>query len=358
MGRYSNGGWAPYVPVAERRRQAAHKARQLGKQGHVCQPITIEGRTLARSFWAKAWCDNLEAYSDYENRLPRGRTYVRNGSVIDLRIAPGRISALVSGSEIYTVDITVRPLEPALWQAIIKECAGQIGSLVELLQGRLSAAVMAVVTRSGSGLFPTPKQIGFDCSCPDGAYMCKHIAATLYGVGARLDQQPELLFLLRHMDPQELIRQAGSVPVVPSGLDQGQRLDSPDLGSLFGIELDEAPLPGERTSADEPVAPARGETAAKPATRTGAPAKPDSRQPVLKAPPVPASKKPVTKNATLSRDSVKRVTARELTARGIPHYMLQNWLTAGVLQRTSVRGEYQTTAQTEARIARYLNRSK
>ncbi len=358
MGRYSNGGWAPYVPVAERRRQAARKTKQLGKQGHICQPITLQGRTIARSFWAKAWCDNLEAYSDYENRLPRGRTYVRNGSVVDLRIAPGRVSALVSGSAIYTVEITVRPLEPALWQAIIKECAGQIGSLVELLQGRLSDAVMAVVTRSGSGLFPTPKQIAFDCSCPDGAYLCKHVAATLYGVGARLDQQPELLFLLRHMDPQELILQAASVPVARSGLEQGQRLDSPDLGSLFGIELDEVSPSGELTSAHESVAPGTGETAAKPSTRTGAPAKPDSRPPVLKAPPVPASKKPVIETVTMSRNSVKRVTARQLTARGIPHYMLQNWLTAGVLERTSVRGEYQTTAQTEERIARYLNRSK
>ena len=233
MGRYSNGGWAPYVPVAERRRQAARKTKELSKRGHICQPIIIEGRTIGRSLWARAWCDNLEAYSDYDNRLPRGRTYVRNGSVVDLSIEQGKVSALVSGSEMYTVAVTVQALEPASWRVIVQECAGQIGSLVELLQGRLSHAVMAVVTRPGSGLFPTPQQIAFRCSCPDGASMCKHVAAVLYGVGARLDQQPELLFVLRHMDPQELIRQAGSVPMASAGLAQEQRLEGADLGTAL-----------------------------------------------------------------------------------------------------------------------------
>jgi len=354
MGRYSYGGWAPYVPVAERRRKAARKAKELGKQGHICQPITIEGRTIARSFWAKAWCDNLEAYSDYENRLPRGRTYVRNGSVVDLRIQEGKVSALVSGSEIYTVDISVRPLEPAPWKAIVKECAGKIGSLVELLQGRLSHAVMEVVTRPGSGLFPIPKQISFRCSCPDGAYMCKHVAATLYGVGARLDHQPELLFLLRHMDPQELIRQAGSVPVTQSAPDKDKRLETSDLGSLFGIELDGAAAPDEAPPAQESDAAGKGDAPSKPASRSGHPTKPDAQRPVPKAAPAPVKKKTV----TARRDRGQTITARELTARGIPHYMLQNWLNAGVLVRTERRGEYKTTAQTEERIVRYLDRSK
>ncbi|MGB0127078.1 MAG: SWIM zinc finger family protein, partial [Rhodocyclaceae bacterium] len=345
MGRDWYGGWAPYVPVAERRRNAVRKAKTLAQQGHVCEPITIEGRTIARSFWAKAWCQNLEAYSDFANRLPRGRTYVRNGSVLDLRIQEGRVSALVSGSDIYTVEVSVQPLEAAPWKAILKECAGKIGSLVELLQGRLSDAVMEVVTRPGRGLFPTPKQISVRCSCPDGAYMCKHVAATLYGVGARLDQQPELLFLLRHMNPQELIAQAGSVPVAQSAPGAENRLDGADLSSLFGIELDQAGP--QAAPSPQATSPAREKPKAAPKPPGNPPRPP-------KAEPAPARKKKTTPPATQART----ITAQALTGRGIPHSTIQNWLTAGVLLRTGRRGEYQTTAQTEARITQYLGRSK
>jgi uncharacterized Zn finger protein len=238
MSRYY-GGWAPYVPVAERRAKAQRQLKSLEKKGSICQPVAIEGRAIARTFWGKKWCDNLEAYSDYANRLPRGRTYVRNGSVVDLQITTGKITALVCGSETYNVSIAVRALEAKLWQSILRECAGKVASLVELLQGRLSSAVMEVVTRHRTGLFPVPKQIDFRCSCPDSASLCKHIAATLYGVGTRLDSQPELLFQLCHVDPLELIRQAGSMPVADAGtaLSQHQQLDTADLSSLFGIEL-------------------------------------------------------------------------------------------------------------------------
>ena len=244
MGRYYYGGWAPYVPVAERRRQAARKAAALGKKGKACQPVTIEGRTIARSFWGKAWCDNLEGYSDFANRLPRGRSYLRNGAVIDLRIETGKVSALVMGSSLYQVKIGVRPVESTPWQKILKECAGQIASLVELLQGRLSQAVMQVVTRPAAGLFPTPRQIRFNCSCPDGAYMCKHVAAALYGVGTRLDSQPDLLFRLRHVDAQDLITHAGALPMpdAHAALGEHQRLESANLSSLFGVELDQEPV--------------------------------------------------------------------------------------------------------------------
>src|SRR5450755_2487615 len=157
MGRGYFGDWAPYVSVAQRRRQAERKAAALVKMGQICQPVAIEGRTIARSFWGKAWCDNLEAYSDFANRLPRGRTYVRNGSVIDLRIDTGKVNALVSGSEVYRVELSVHRLEATMWNAIVKECTGKVASLIEVLQGRLSNAVMEVVTRQGKGLFPLPR---------------------------------------------------------------------------------------------------------------------------------------------------------------------------------------------------------
>jgi hypothetical protein len=85
--------WRPYVPVAERRRKAMREMEKRKKKGHAVSPVTVEGRTIARTFWGKAWCENLEGYSDYANRLPRGRTYVRNGSVVDLQIKPGEIHA-------------------------------------------------------------------------------------------------------------------------------------------------------------------------------------------------------------------------------------------------------------------------
>lgn len=317
---YYYGGWAPYVPVAERRRKAEHMLASLKKKGRACEPVVIEGRAIARTFWGKQWCGHLEAYSDYANRLPRGRTYVRNGSVVDLQIAKGKISALVAGSAVYQVDIDVHALEKKLWEGILKECAGKVASLVELLQGRLSDAVMEVVTRQGSGLFPMPKQISFRCSCPDSAWMCKHVAAVLYGVGARFDRQPELLFLLRHVDPQELIRQAGSAPVVETG--KHRQLEGADLSALFGIELD-----GTLST------PAVPETAS-----------PASRAPAVKA--KPASR----------RKTAKTISASELAARGIPRHMVQSWLDSGVLERSGQRGIYLTTKETSTRINTYLRR--
>src|SRR5271165_2648939 len=157
----------PYVPVAKRRAQAAREVEKRRKKGQAVSPVVIEGRTIAHTFWGKAWCDNLESYSDYENRLPRGRTYVRNGSVVDLQIQPGKITALVSGSELYKVAITIAPLPDKAWRDIKVRCAGQIGSFVELLAGRLSKNVIAIVTAHGDGLFPKPSELKMTCSCPD-----------------------------------------------------------------------------------------------------------------------------------------------------------------------------------------------
>jgi uncharacterized Zn finger protein len=194
---YYSYGFRPYVSVAARRARAARELAKLRKNGRAMSPIAIEGRKIASTFWGKAWCDNLERYSDYANRLPRGRTYARNGSVVDLQIGPGRVTALVSGSAMYDVQVTVGPVPQARWSAICKDCSGAIDSLVELLQGRFSKGVMTRLCEEKTGMFPSPKDIRFTCSCPDWASMCKHVAAVLYGVGARLDRQPELLFTLR-----------------------------------------------------------------------------------------------------------------------------------------------------------------
>ena len=239
---YYEWGWRPHVSVVERRRNAAKKIAKLRKEGHAVSPVVIEGRAIAKTFWGKAWCDNLERYSDFANRLPRGRTYVRNGSVIDLQIAAGEIKALVSGSDIYSVAVRVAPVTKARWKSICKDCAGAIDSLVELLQGRFSKGVMERICRQKTGLFPSPSEIKLSCSCPDWAEMCKHVAAVLYGIGARLDQQPELLFRLNQVDENDLIAKAGdSLPLANQKPAAAKVLDGgEDLSELFGLDMQQS----------------------------------------------------------------------------------------------------------------------
>ncbi|MFH0899269.1 MAG: hypothetical protein V2A73_01440 [Pseudomonadota bacterium] len=231
--------WRPYVSVGERRRQAEQKMESLRKKGHSVSPVVIDGRTIARTFWGKAWCDNLEHYSDYANRLPRGRTYVRNGSVVDLQIEAGKVSAYVSGSDLYKVAVQVSAISPSCWTSVCADCTGAIDSLVELLQGRFSKGVMERICRQKTGLFPTPTEIKFSCSCPDWASMCKHVAAVLYGIGARLDEKPELLFRLRKVDEKDLIAKVGqAVPLSRKGPADGRVLPTDNLSELFGLDMD------------------------------------------------------------------------------------------------------------------------
>ena len=246
----SFGGWAPYVPVAARRRKAEREMEKLRKKGAVLSPVKIEGRQIARTFWGKAWCDNLESYRDYENRLPRGRTYVRNGSVVDLQIAPCEVTAIVSGSKIYKVKVSIGNVGPARWKTLCVDCSGGIDSLVELLQGRFSKGVMERLCRQDTGLFPRPSEIRFTCSCSDYASMCKHIAAVLYGVGARLDESPELLFRLRAVDETELLSDLGSaLPDTRTKRDTAQTLVVDDLAALFGLDMEESKAPAPSRSA-------------------------------------------------------------------------------------------------------------
>ena len=248
-------GWKPYVPVAKRRAAATRKMKQLEKSGREIEPVEITGRKIARTFWGEAWCNHLERFSDYANRLPRGRTYVRNGSVCHLTVSEGRIQAIVSGSALYDIDIRIKPLAKAKWKRVREQCAGRIGSLLELLQGKLSSQVMEIVTHRDQGLFPEPGEIELSCSCPDWADLCKHLAAVLYGVGARLDQQPELLFKLRGVDHQELI----TADLDLGGAGGHRRLEEEDLSSLFGVDIDDAEPPAApRRPAARKRAPAKG----------------------------------------------------------------------------------------------------
>jgi uncharacterized Zn finger protein len=268
-------GWKPYVSVAERRKKAEREMAKLRKKGYEAAPVVLQGRKLATTFWGKAWGDNLESYSDFANRLPRGRTYVRNGSVVDLQIDGGEVNAMVMGSELYQVTVNVSPLPKARWNSICKDCSGSIDSLVELLQGRLSKAVMERVCQQKTGLFPAPADIKLSCSCPDWASMCKHVAAVLYAIGARLDAQPALVFKLRAVDEGELIagaakgRTLGTTSPVSAKI-----LDGDDLSALFGLEMEtevekSKPEPKTRASVKDSIPP----TKKKPPTPTRSPAK-------------------------------------------------------------------------------------
>lgn len=273
------GGFREYVPVAERRAKARRQMDRLRKQGHTIEPVEIEGRTIARSFWGKGWCDHLESFSDFSNRLPRGRTYARNGSVCHLGIKPGFIEARVAGSRLYSVNIGITKLDTQAWEWIKRRCAGQIGSMLELLQGRLSDQVMAVVADRHTGLFPKPGQIELNCSCPDWATMCKHVAAVLYGVGNRLDTQPELLFTLRGVDPQELIAAELNLP---DHTNIGtQTLADNQLADVFGIEFDDAPAsaPADRVDASRTRVVAESEAESSTGTKTKARARTKTRKP-------------------------------------------------------------------------------
>jgi uncharacterized Zn finger protein len=318
MGWYND--WKPYVPVAERKRKAMKKMESLRKKGIDIQPIAIDGRKIAKTFWGEAWCDHLESFSDYANRLPRGRTYVRNGSVCHLAIEQGKIEAKVCGSELYTVQIVIKTLAAKKWNEVKRRCVGQIGSLLELLQGRLSDQVMEVVTDRQSGLFPLPGEISLKCSCPDWATMCKHVAAVLYGVGARLDHMPDLLFLLRGVNHEELI--AADAEAALSAATTGghsKQLAAGELADVFGIELD-APGP-EHGAGLEPSCNAEPSSSAAPSLpgASAKKAKRSSRKPAkkkaVKAGVQQAGKKRAKKRAKKTVKKTAKKTAKKRIGR-------------------------------------------
>jgi len=243
---YYNYGYPRYVSVGEKRAKARRKLEQLKKKHPGIRPVVIESNTLVRTWWGKAWNSNLTKYADYSNRVGRGRSYVRHGAVVDLQISPGQVKALVQGSRQspYTVTMQIKPISKTIWTEIRAACEGQLASLQELLEGRFPKSLAELFTAKGSGLFPSPKEIEFKCSCPDWAYMCKHVAAVLYGVGTRLDEDPSLFFVLRKMKMDDLITQAvrdKSERLLRQAKNKTSRvIDDADLGDVFGIDLESA----------------------------------------------------------------------------------------------------------------------
>jgi uncharacterized Zn finger protein len=258
MDWYGADDWSyypPYMSVAEKKAQGARAlAKLLKKSKRTAEPVEIahRKRRLSTTFWGKAWADNLERYADLANRLPRGRAYLRNGSVLDLAIGGGRVEAYVAGSDLYHVTIGIAPLAKTRWRRVVTRCTGRIGSLVGLLRGELSDDVLAVLTHAKDGLFPEPREMTLHCSCPDRAGVCKHLAAVLYGVGIRLDARPELFFVLRRVDQAELLSSATAGALSRARPAAGKRIADDRLSAVFGIELEDAPSAGTRRTGRAP----------------------------------------------------------------------------------------------------------
>jgi uncharacterized Zn finger protein len=294
--------WRPYVSVAQRRAQATlHAAKLAKKEGRELCPVRIAGRAIANTFWGQAWCENLEQYSDFANRLPRGRTYARNGSVVDLQIEAGKVRAIVGGSEVYKIRVSIKTLPKPIWTRVKRDCSQGIDSLMDLLQGRFDEGVMKRLTQPKDGLFPQPQEIDMDCSCPDWAVLCKHVAAVLYGVAARLDADPQLLFTLRGVDHAELISQAVAAENLERSLSAGRTdvLSGSNLEEVFGIELDRGHEPAE------PAARKRSST-----SRVAKAAVASKATEGLRAKSRTKKAKPLTKNATLTKSRKKSLSRK------------------------------------------------
>lgn len=238
-------GFPKYVSVSEKKAKAARKLKELFKKNPNMKPVVLEGSAIARTWWGKAWNLNLERYADYSNRIGRGRSYIRHGAVLDLQIDQGEVNAMVQGSAAkpYSVSIKIQTLKKETWHKIKTACEGTLESFHELLAGNFPKALGEIFTSRDSGMFPAPREIKFSCSCPDWAGMCKHVAATLYGVGARLDEDPKLFFRLRDAEIGELIKQAvadrAEKLLEKAARKSGRIIEDTELSSVFGIDFEE-----------------------------------------------------------------------------------------------------------------------
>lgn len=237
---YWDQTYYPQPSEYEIRSNIAQTARKAAKKGQALHPVVLSGRTIAKSWWGKAWCANLERYADFETRLPRGQRYVRSGAVVDLQIQKGKIQARVQGTRKtpYKVEIRISPLSQQRCDEIMDRCSTRVDSLENLLSGSFPESMKDIFLGEG-GLFPAPKEISFNCSCPDWAVMCKHVAAALYGVGARLDEDPTLFFSLRGIDTGRFVDVviANRIETMLANVDKpsDRIIRDSELTELFGV---------------------------------------------------------------------------------------------------------------------------
>jgi uncharacterized Zn finger protein len=234
-------GYPEYVPIAKKKQDAEKVLAKLKKKNPNVNPVVIDGNKIAKTWWGAAWNKNLESYADYSNRIGRGRSYVKNGFVLDLQIKPGLVTAVVSGSRRnpYKIEIKIEELSKARWKKITELCGRKFSGMDELINGKFPKELEELFTQKGEGLFPSPKEIRFSCDCPDWAGMCKHVAAALYGIGARLDDDPSLFFKLRNIEIDEIIKKSVdekmSSMLKNSGKKTKRVIKDANIEELFGI---------------------------------------------------------------------------------------------------------------------------
>ncbi|MCL1965176.1 MAG: hypothetical protein FWF69_08980 [Firmicutes bacterium] len=234
-------GYYEYVPVAQKKANAQRALAKLKKKNPGVCPVVITGNKIAKTWWGGAWNKNLESYADYSNRIGRGRSYVKNGFVLDLKIEAETVTAIVAGSgrNPYHVKISINALSKTKWLKITNLCGRSIEGIDQLAQGKFPKELETLFTQKGEGLFPSPEEIKFSCDCPDWASMCKHVAAALYGVGARLDEDPTFFFKLRNIEIEALIKKSIEEKMENMLKNSGKKskrvIKDADLGELFGI---------------------------------------------------------------------------------------------------------------------------
>ncbi len=241
MSRYWDTGYYSQPDAKLLKKNSAASKKKEAKKGNVLEPVVIQGRKITTTWWGNAWCTNLEQYADYESRLDRGKRYVRTGAVLDLKIQKGKVLARVQGTRKvpYKIEVRISPLSEEKCQNIIEKCSSKLENIEELLSGNFPEE-MKELFQGKDGLFPMPREISFSCSCPDWAIMCKHVAATLYGVGARLDTQPLVIFELRGIDVGRFVdvALASKVEKMLENENRPSRriIEEIDLTEVFGIK--------------------------------------------------------------------------------------------------------------------------
>ncbi|TDD18652.1 hypothetical protein E1218_25585, partial [Kribbella turkmenica] len=165
-------------------------------------------RPFGATWWGRAWLEALEQRARLDpNRLSRGRSYARRGSVLDLTVSPGEVEAFVQGSRVtpYQVTVRIRAFTTAEWDAVLDVVSAQIGRVAALLDGELPPEVVDDVHAAGLDLLPGAGEVLTNCSCPDFAVPCKHSAAVCYLIADALDDDPFALLLLRGRPRDDLL---------------------------------------------------------------------------------------------------------------------------------------------------------
>ena len=229
MGRWRDGGyWDYYEPSRPRRVEGGIKTKS-------------ERGEIGETWWSKRWIKVLESFS-MGTRLTRGRSYARQGQVISIDVEPGLVKAKVQGSQPrpYNVKIRLEPLSDQDWDKVTDAMASQAIFAAKLLAGEMPNTIEEAFASVHVSLFPTAlRELNTDCSCPDWANPCKHIAAVYYLLAERFDEDPFLIFKLRGRTKEQIIavlrdKRAATFPVEDTSA--GAETASAEEENLISLE--------------------------------------------------------------------------------------------------------------------------